>query len=116
MSLAEMFRRFVRRESLPVEKQGIYVEGEHDLEKVANMDIFERHELLEQLKQDTAAKKKLAQEAIQEHAKKAHEQREATRLYQESLKAAQNPPTGTKAQEGKAAENPTPSGVVTGRF
>lgn len=39
MSLREIIKRFMRRESLPVEKQGIYATGLGDLEKIRNADI-----------------------------------------------------------------------------
>lgn len=104
MSLAEMFRRFVRREPLPVEKQGIYVEGEHDLEKVARMDRVEQEELLDQLKANTSAKEKAAKDKIAEELKKEEEQREATRRLEEQQRQAANPTaTGSKAQEGRPA-------------
>jgi len=104
MSLAEMFRRFVRREPLPVEKKGVYIEGEHDLEKLAQLDRVEQDELLDQLKADTASKEKRAKEKAKEELAKQEKQREAIRLYEESQKqAAQTPPTGSKGPEGKAA-------------
>jgi len=100
MSLAEMFRRFVRRESLPVEKQGVYIEGEHDLEKLAKMDRVDQDEILDQLKADTERKKKAAKEADQ----KITAEKEAKKAAEQALQqAAQNPPTGSKGPEGKAA-------------
>lgn len=39
MSLAEIIRRFVRKESLPVLKEGVYEDRFGDLEKLANEDI-----------------------------------------------------------------------------
>lgn len=69
MSLAEMFRRFVRREPLPSEKRGMYYEGEFDLEKVAKMDRVEQDEILEELKEKNAGRKAKAEAAI----KKAEE-------------------------------------------
>jgi len=55
MSLAEMFRRFVRREPLPVEKQAIYVESDYDLEKVSTMDRVDQEVILEEMKEKTKA-------------------------------------------------------------
>lgn len=57
MSLAEMLRRFVRREALPAERQGVYVESDYDLEKVAKMDRVDQEEVLEVMKADTLSKK-----------------------------------------------------------
>lgn len=70
MSLAEMLRRFVRREVLPVERKGTYVETDYDLEKIPHMDIVEREELLEEFKAVTAKKKKKADDAVAEKAAK----------------------------------------------
>lgn len=41
MSLREIIKRFVRRESLPVSHEGIYSEGHGDLEKLSRRDISE---------------------------------------------------------------------------
>lgn len=74
MSLEEMLRRFVRREALPVEKQGVYVESEYDLEKLAKEDRVHQEEVLAEMKRDTESKKKKVEEA---KAKKAAEKKEA---------------------------------------
>lgn len=52
MSLKEIIRRFVRRESLPISKEGFYSEQMGDLEKISNADITEQFERVEQLKQN----------------------------------------------------------------
>lgn len=44
MSLREILRRFVRKESLPVSQEGIYEERMGDLEKMSKEDIVIRHE------------------------------------------------------------------------
>jgi len=49
MSLAEILRRFVRREQLPVSKEGIYTTQMGDLEKIAREDIFDQRERFEAL-------------------------------------------------------------------
>jgi len=48
MSLREIIKRFVRRESLPLAQDGIYAEGLGDLEKFSREDIVVRHERAEQ--------------------------------------------------------------------
>lgn len=58
MSLKEMLRRFIHRETLPAAKDGIYVETEYDLEKLAKMDRVEQDEVLDVMKRDVASKKK----------------------------------------------------------
>lgn len=74
MSLAEMFRRFVRREPLPVEKEGVYVESDYDLEKIAHMDTVEKEEVLQEMKESTRVK-----EAKVKKAQEAHEAKEAAK-------------------------------------
>lgn len=59
MSLKEIIKRFVRREALPVTKEGTYHESDHDLEKVMTMDVVEKQELLAQVKEDVRRKKKV---------------------------------------------------------
>jgi len=44
MSLKDIIRRFLRKESLPIEKDGIYVDGLGDLEKLQHEDITVRKE------------------------------------------------------------------------
>lgn len=67
MTLKEILRRFVRRESLPVEKQGVYAEGFGDLEKMAHEDFVERDERIAELKEKVArGKKKKEQESRSE--------------------------------------------------
>lgn len=71
MSLQEMFRRFVRREPLPMEKNGTYVESKYDLEKVMHMDIHEKKEVLEEMREDTKVKEgkvKAKQKELQDKA------------------------------------------------
>lgn len=57
MSLKEIIKRFVRKESLPIEQQGVYYESEYDLEKLANADMTERAEVLEKVRGDVEVKK-----------------------------------------------------------
>lgn len=54
MGLKEIIRRFVRRESLPMEKDGIYEENMGDLEKLAKQDLVIQHERIEELKRNLA--------------------------------------------------------------
>lgn len=60
MSLREMLKRFIRREALPVERKGVYIETEYDLEKIPHLDRTEQDEILTEMKAKTAkAKEKL---------------------------------------------------------
>lgn len=64
MSLQEILRRFVRREALPIEVKAGYFETDYDLEKVAHMDIAEKHEILERVKAETARRRKIHEDAV----------------------------------------------------
>jgi len=51
MTLRQIIQRFVRHESLPVSKDGIYEERMGDLEKIAHEDITIRHERAQAFKE-----------------------------------------------------------------
>lgn len=77
MSLKEMFRRFVRREPLPVEKKGTYLESDYDLEKVSTMDRVEQEEVLAEMRSKTEAAEgrvKAARKKVADDLKKAEEE------------------------------------------
>jgi len=59
MSLREIIRRFIRKEALPIERQGIYEDRFEDLEKLGKQDITVQMERAEDLREkiDTAEKK-----------------------------------------------------------
>lgn len=80
MSLAEMFRRFVRREPLPAEKNGFFQEGPYDLEKVVHMDRVEQEEILSELKEQNAGRKAKAEAAIAKAEKAAAELEAASKV------------------------------------
>jgi len=92
MSLQEMFRRFVRREPLPQEKLGVYIEGEHDLEKVARMDMVDQQELLDELKADTMSKKTKAESAYAAHVKSEEDKRIAEEVAKQTALQNQSKP------------------------
>lgn len=50
LSLREIIKRFLRKESLPIEKEGFYADDLGDIEKIAREDITERHERAATLK------------------------------------------------------------------
>jgi len=83
MSIQEMFGRFVRREPLPVEKKGVYVESDYDLEKVAAMDRVDQEVILEEMKEKTKAA-----EAKVKKAEKAKADKEAAAIKQRDEEAA----------------------------
>jgi len=52
LSLKEILRRFVRRESLPVSHEGTYDDRhEYDLEKLAHEDLIVKEEVLNEMKE-----------------------------------------------------------------
>lgn len=57
-TLKEILQRFVRRESLPVVKEGTYADTGYDLEKVSNMDTVDRLDILEEVRSDVQRKRK----------------------------------------------------------
>lgn len=58
MTLQEIIKRFIKRESLPTEKQGVYVETDYDLEKLSKEDQTIQDEVLEEMKVRTETLKK----------------------------------------------------------
>lgn len=59
LTLRDIIQRFIRKESMPIGRDGIYNETLGDLEKIAREDITERHERADALRQTrTAAVKK----------------------------------------------------------
>lgn len=64
MTLSEILRRFVKREPLPVSQEGIYHEGEYDLEKLAKEDFVVKDEVLDEVKKTVARRKKVAEDMI----------------------------------------------------
>lgn len=80
MSLGEIVKRFIRRESLPSLKEGLYEERFGDLEKLTRKDITEKMEKVEELRKqiaefnkrmkdiqakDVAEKKRVEEERVQ---------------------------------------------------
>lgn len=83
MSLREILRRFVRRESLPVAREGVYEERFGDLEKLSKADITIQLDKVEELK-NRIADFEARMEAKRKKAEKDEEER---------IKGAQTPPT-----------------------
>lgn len=50
MTIKEIFARFVRKESLPIEREGYYEDRYGDLEKLAKRDIVDQMEVVQSLK------------------------------------------------------------------
>lgn len=55
LSLKEILRRFVRREELPMTKEGVYETRFGDLEKISRMDIVDQMDYVDHLKSKIAA-------------------------------------------------------------
>lgn len=69
MTLRDILKRFIRKESLPVEMEGVYYEGLGDLEKLQTEDITVRKEMAADLRRNIA-RAKSAQKAAAEKAAK----------------------------------------------
>lgn len=76
MSLHDIIRRFIRKEALPIEKQGVYQERMGDLEKISRMDITVQVEQAKALKAGIAKSQKAVKDA------------EALKLAQDMAKSA----------------------------
>lgn len=62
LTLRDIIKRFIRKESLPIGREGIYNETLGDLEKIAREDLTQRHERAYELKQTIkTAREKYAQ-------------------------------------------------------
>lgn len=71
MSLAEILRRFTRKESLPVEKEGVYDTRFGDLEKLKNADIVEQTEKVQQIRKVVKRHNEIKKEKEEEEKRKA---------------------------------------------
>lgn len=98
MSLAEILRRFVRREQLPVSKEGIYTTSMGDLEKIAREDIFDQHERVAELKVNIAKAEK--------RMKDADEKRIADEIARQAAESIRN----AASAQGQAATSANGSG------
>lgn len=99
MSLAEMLRRYVRREPLPSAKDGVYVEGDYDLEKVVKMDRVEQDEIISDLKRTNEdRKKKLTEEDTRLTEEKAAKKRAERQALKEEL-SQKDPLSDTSAKQ-----------------
>lgn len=54
LSLKQILQRFVRREQLPILREGVYEERFGDLEKMARMDMVDRAEIADDLREKIA--------------------------------------------------------------
>lgn len=90
MSLQEIVRRFVKREQLPVAREGLYEERFGDLEKLSKADITVQMERVEEIKADIA----LHEKRYQERKRKVKADMEA------AAKASVVPPVTSGTQAG----------------
>lgn len=77
MSLAEILKRFTRKESLPVEKDGVYEDRFGDLEKLKHEDITVRHEKVEEIKSAVRAHNKRVKDKHEQEQKEKEEKEKA---------------------------------------
>lgn len=108
LSLREIVKRFVRREQLPVNHEGLYEERFGDLEKISKQDIVEQMQRVEELKsQIKAFNKRVRDKEAKDAADKLElEKQEFERRVADSI----------KAKEGNPDQKSSPTGAVTGNF
>lgn len=92
MGLQEILERFTRNEPLPIGKDVNYHESDDDLMKVSRMDLVDRQEYVEKLKETKKAYDKQEQaKAKKQREKLEAEEREKIRLQElEKLNAAKS--------------------------
>lgn len=98
MSLQEIIKRFVRRESLPVAKDGYYEERFGDIEKLAHADMVIQMERVEELKSQIAV-----------HEKRIKERQEL--IVKQQKEAAEASSKEPNPKEGNTDQKPTPTGA-----
>lgn len=102
MSLKEIITRFVRREALPVMKEGTYQTQMGDLEKLAKEDITVQMDRVEELKANIAKGEKRMKEKAETEAKAARdkevEEKVAEALRQRDPLQQQNQKGGEKKE------------------
>lgn len=97
MSLREILRRFVKREALPVMREGVYEDRMEDLEKLAKADpVIQMEKAQEWKEKGDAMKKAAAEKAAKERAAFEEQQKKA----RENLLKELRPPD-TPVEPGK---------------
>jgi len=97
MSLKEILRRFVRREALPIAREGTYEHRMGDLEKLKNADIVDQMERVSELKANI-------QEAVKR--KKQHDDNEVAK--EVKRKADESMAAKKASDSGDSTTSPTP--------
>lgn len=96
LSLKEIVKRFIRREALPISKEGIYEDRyDYDLEKLAHEDLTVQSEVHQEFKQkavDLQEKLKKEESEKKDALKKAAEAKKKA-LFEELKKEYQTPQT-----------------------
>lgn len=101
MTLRDIIIRFTRKESLPVEKQGVYIDNMGDLEKAQHEDLTVKHERAELLRQKIAK----GEAAAKLREEEAAERKKAL----ESAASLAQPPQGAVTGSQGAVQAPAPS-------
>lgn len=91
LSLREILERFTRNQALPVGREPRYDEGEDDLEKVAQMDLVDKAEFVDKLKQTQKDYEK--QEKAKAAAQRKKLEAEERQKIADELKKAASPPS-----------------------
>lgn len=95
LSLKDILARFIRHEALPIDKGGVYHESEDDLEKLARMDLTEKAEYIDRLKETQAryeAQEKVKEQKRQESIRNEERERIRAEVKAEAEKEANNKP------------------------
>lgn len=67
MTLQQIVKRFIKKESLPLSKEGFYEDRyDYDLEKIQKEDLVEKDEIMAQVKADVKAKDEKHKKAVAE--------------------------------------------------
>lgn len=101
MTLQEILRRFIRKESLPVAKEGVYEERFGDLEKLSKKDITEQFEVVEELKQVSRKKKKFDEDEKARIAKEKADNEAALSAQKASVQGSQSPESDSPSKDKK---------------
>lgn len=98
MTLKEILKRFIRKESLPVNQEGIYEDRMGDLEKLDKMDIVDKMEIVDEIKSDM---EKVKTHRQKEAKKKAdEEQQKATEAMRQKIIEEQKQNDPLQKKEG----------------
>lgn len=101
MSLQDIIKRFIRRESLPLEKQAVYEDRMGDLEKIAHEDISVKADMAADLKEKLSKKEKEMKEKEQKEKKEKQEKYDQDVIAKHEAKKASSKPEAKPSADGQ---------------